>query len=418
MRVLLIVYDNNSYIAHFPISAAYVAASLIELGNEVTIYNQDVYHYPEKHLTEYLDCYQYDVIGVGMCGGYYQYQKLLKIVDAVHESSFVGKLWLGGHLVSPEPEYFQRITGADYICSGDFCDVVNTQPALDLFPIDYYSLARYPHATATDRCFPVLSGHGCPFKCTFCYRLTVGYKERPILSILDEITFLKANHVTYIDFADELLMVSRDRIQQLCRMMKTTGLKWSCNGRLNYARLDILKTMHESGCVFINYGIESLDDRVLYGMNKNLTVRQIYDGVQNTIDAGISPGLNVMFGNVGDTAETLQRTVDFLLRYDDHSQLRTIRPVTPYPGCDLYYYAIEYGLLRDVADFYENRHMNSDLLSVNFTDLSDDEFHRLLFEANKTLLESYYQYQLERVVKASKKLYLERDTSFRGYRQT
>ena len=110
--------------------------------------------------------------------------------------------------------------------------------------------------------------------------------------------------------------------------------------------------------------------------------------------------------------------MDFLLKYDDHSQLRTIRPVTPYPGSPLYYYAIEKGLLKDCADFYENKHINSDLLSVNFTELSDDEFHRLLFEANKTLLENYYKYQLEKSIDVSEKLYFEKDESFRGFRQT
>ena len=55
--------------------------------------------------------------------------------------------------------------------------------------------------------------------------------------------------------------------------------------------------------------------------------------------------------------------------------MRTIRPVTPYPGSPLYYYAIEKGLLKDCEDFYEKKHLNSDLLSINFTELTDNEFH-------------------------------------------
>jgi len=153
-------------------------------------------------------------------------------------------------------------------------------------------------------------------------------------------------------------------------------------------------------------------------MNKKLTTDQIIKGIEATLAEGISPGFNIIFGNIGETAEILQKGVEFLLKYDDHSQLRTIRPVTPYPGCDLYYYAIEKGLLKDCADFYENKHINSDLLSVNFTDLSDDEFHRVLYEANKTLLKNYYQHQLESMTRVAEKLYLEKDASFRGFRQT
>ena len=36
---------------------------------------------------------------------------------------------------------------------------------------------------------------------------------------------------------------------------------------------------------------------------------------------------------------------------DDGAQLRTFRPVTPYPGSPLYYYAIETDVLKDAEDF-------------------------------------------------------------------
>jgi len=215
-------------------------------------------------------------------------------------------------------------------------------------------------------------------------------------------------------------MSSAKRTVMLCEafIKAELNIKWSCNGRLNFAKPEVLKIMKKAGCVFINYGIESMDNGMLKVMNKNLTTDQIINGIEATLAEGISPGFNIIFGNIGETPEILQKGVDFLLKYDDHSQLRTIRPVTPYPGCDLYYYAIEKGLLKDCADFYENKHINSDLLSVNFTDLSDDEFYRVLFEANKTLLENYYQHQLESMTCVAEKLYFQRDASFRGFRQT
>jgi radical SAM superfamily enzyme YgiQ (UPF0313 family) len=194
------------------------------------------------------------------------------------------------------------------------------------------------------------------------------------------------------------------------------NMTWGCNGRLNYARKDVLKLMKEAGCTFINYGIESMDDTALRVMGKALTVKQITEGVENTLSAGISPGLNIIFGNIGETAEILQKGVDFLLKYDDHAQLRTIRPVTPYPGSPLYYYAIQKGLLGGPEDFYERKHNNSDLLSINFTNMSDQEVHRLLFEANKILIEKYYLDQQKRVTESAKRLYIDGDASFRGFR--
>ncbi|MFA5317542.1 MAG: radical SAM protein, partial [Dehalococcoidales bacterium] len=195
------------------------------------------------------------------------------------------------------------------------------------------------------------------------------------------------------------------------------GIKWSCNGRLNYAKPDVLKLMKRSGCLFINYGIEAMDDRILKNMQKALTTGQIVEGIKSTITEGISPGFNIIFGNIGENAETLRKGVEFLLEYDDGAQLRTIRPVTPYPGSALYYHAIEKGLLKDCEDFYENKHMNSDLMAVNFTDMTDDEYHMALFEANKRLMENYYRKKTAAMIEEAKNLYLNKNVNFRGFRQ-
>lgn len=248
-----------------------------------------------------------------------------------------------------------------------------------------------------------------------------GIHARSSENIVEEVKILmKDYYINYIDFNDELTMSSVPRITDLCESIikNKLNIRWSCNGRLNYAKADVLNLMKKAGCVHIGYGIESLDEQALRNMNKCLTVKQITRGIENTLKAGISPGFNIIFGNIGETRESLQKDVDFLLKYDDHSQMRTIRPVTPYPGSPLYYYAIEKGLLKDVADFYENKHVNSDLLAVNFTNLSDDEFHHALYEANHTLLTNYHSWQQRRMEEDLHKLYFEKDVTFRGFRHT
>ena len=462
MKVLVIVYDNDSYIHWFPLGLGYIAAALRNAGHEVTVYNQDRHHYPESHLTAYLKENRFDVIGLGVIAGYYQYRKLLAISKAVNEVPGRPFYVIGGHGPSPEPGYFLEKTGADAVVLGEgdttiveLIDAIAEKrslsgvkgiayldggklvtsgrrepikdldalpfPAWDLFPMDYYTLIRKPHTVNRDRVFPMLSGRGCPFKCNFCYRMDEGYRARSVESIVEEILILKKDYgVTYVDFSDELLMISKGRIENLCNafLKADLNIRWSCNGRLNYAEPETLKLMKKAGCVFINYGIESMDDETLKVMNKRLTTEEIIRGIEATMAEKISPGFNIIFGNIGETEKILQKGVDFLLKYDDHSQLRTIRPVTPYPGSDLYYYAIEKGLLKDCADFYDNKHVNSDLLSVNFTPLSDDEFHRVLFEANSTLLVNYYRELSDSMVETARNLYFNRNAGFRGFRQT
>jgi len=468
MRVLLVVYDNDMYCHWFPQGMAYIASALLQEGHDVEIYSQDKHHYPEEHLTAYLDENKFDVICVGVIAGYYQYRKLLKISDAINKSVNRPFYVLGGHGPSPEPEYFLRKTQADAVVIGEgektivelvsalsrkkqyfdyeyFRNVkgiayrickfifVNERrpliedidsipiPAYHLFPMDYYRMLRMPHCSNSDFVMPVLSGRGCTFKCNFCYRMDKGFRPRSNEKIIREIMLLKNRYdITYIAFSDELLMSSAERTVSLCEdiIKAELNIKWCCNGRLNFAIPDVLSFMKEAGCVFINYGIEAMDDTVLKNMNKVLTTEQIIEGIKATLEAGISPGFNIIFGNIGDNKETLRKGVEFLLKYDDGSQMRTIRPVTPYPGSPLYYHAIEKGLLKDCEDFYENKHINADLLSVNFTELSDDEFHRCLYEANNRLLHKYFKEKFYNLVEQSKKLYLEKNINFRGFRQS
>ena len=277
-----------------------------------------------------------------------------------------------------------------------------------------------PNAKKTYFALPVLTGRGCSFKCTFCYRMDEGFRQRSNESIIEELNLLKKDYaITYVMFSDELLMSSKERTISLCEafLKDDLNIRWTCNGRLNYAKPDILKLMKRAGCVFINYGIEAMDDLVLKNMNKGLTIKQVIEGIESTISAGISPGLNMLFGNIGDNKETLNKAVEFLLKYDDGAQLRTIKPVTPYPGSPLYYTAIDHGIIKDCGDFYENKHLNSDLITANFTELNDDEFHRCLFDANKKILTNYYNNQLSATIDQARKLYIDKDSSFRGFRQ-
>lgn len=152
----------------------------------MTIYSQDQHHYPDEHLTRYLDENEFDVVGVSVIAGYYQYRKLLKLSEAINASSRRPFYIIGGHGPSPEPEYFMAKTGADAIAIGegeatalelmdaiagkrpfasvqgiafrdaDTCVVTERcpliddvdsipTPAYDLFPMEYYRLIRMAH---------------------------------------------------------------------------------------------------------------------------------------------------------------------------------------------------------------------------------------------------------------------------------
>lgn len=464
MKILMVVYDNDSYTSWFPLGLAYLASAARNAGHEVEVYQQDIYHWPDRHLTEYLDGHDYDVVAVSVVGGYYQYHKLLSLSAAINASKKREgfKYTIGGHGPAAAPEYFLRKTNADAVGIGEgeisfvelldaFCgkrsmesvdgiafldkegNYVRTKPreliqnldeiawpAYDLFDMNYYSMVRMPNCKQNERTFPLLSGRGCIFKCNFCYRLDKGFRPRSTQGLIEEMKFLKNEYnISYINFSDELLMSSKQRTIDLCQAFIDADLNmhWCCNGRLNFADVPVLEKMKEAGCVFINYGIESLDDETLRVMHKGLTREMIIRGIENTLQVGISPGLNIIYGNINEPLSAINDAVDFLLKYDDHAQMRTIRPVTPYPGSELFDYANEHHLLNGVADFYENKHVNSDLLTVNFTQHTDEEIYQALYKANMRLIKRYEEVQSEKMAKVCEDLYLNKNVSYRGFRQ-
>lgn len=467
MKILMVVYDNDSYISWFPQGLAYLASAARNAGHEVTVYQQDIYHWPDSHLTDFLDKNSFDVVEVSVIGGYYQYHKLLSLSEAINASCNrnLFKYTIGGHGPASDPEYFLRKTGADVVGIGEgeitFVELLDAfagkrslesvdgiaffdknqrgryirtkqreliqnideiaWPAYDLFDMTHYALIRLPNIKGNERCIPLLSGRGCIFACNFCYRLDKGFRPRSAESIIEEIQYLKEKYnISYIAFSDELLMSSRERTMQLCDAFidAKLNIKWDCNGRLNFADVDVLEKMKAAGYVFINYGIESLDDETLRVMHKGLTRQMIIRGVENTLQVGISPGLNIIYGNINEPLSAIEDAVEFLLKYDDHAQMRTIRPVTPYPGTELFEYAIEHGMVKDTDDFYQNKHLNSDLLAVNFTQYSDGEIYEALYHANIRLIKRYNEVQMLASERICKDLYYNKNVAFRGFRQT
>ena len=167
--------------------------------------------------------------------------------------------------------------------------------------------------------------------------------------------------------------------------------------------------------------MESSDQNVLNLMKKNTTVEQNIKAAEIARKVGIGLGLNFIWGNKGDTEESLRKNVELIKTYNTYDQLRTIRPVTPYPGCELYYEAIEKGLLSGPEDFFE-KFKNSDLLTVNFTDIPEEKFYKLLFEANKELINDHYSHTTKNMEEANNlidsfyNIYFKGETKFRGAR--
>ncbi|MFC1675841.1 B12-binding domain-containing radical SAM protein [Planctomycetota bacterium] len=459
MKMSFIIHDYHQNRNSFPMGPAYLAAVLREKGHDIHIYNMAVYHYTIEEMVDFYKNNHFDAIGIGFICGYYSYKQVVRVCEALNTIKDRPPIILGGHGPAPEPEYFLRKLEADFVSLGEaeltlpilleaiankksYSEVpgfgyriedsvyLNEKsepvqdldtipfPAWDLFPMESYISNHAEPSKPTDRFGNIFSSRGCPYTCNFCYRMEKSIRLRSVDKVMEEMAMLMDRYnINYFQFQDELCMVNEKRIFEICDGIEKNNFKieFYLNGRLNIVNKAMLKRLKEVGCRFINYGIESADEEVLRLMNKKLDLEQIHRGLQITIEAGIEPGVNILFGNIGDTHESFEKSFTLLKQYDTFCQNRTIKPVTPFPGTPLYDYAIEKGLIKDADDFYK-KHVNSDRLTVNFSNVSDDEAYKMLFNANSELIREYHKRKAESHIGGLHKLLFEGEYDFRGVR--
>jgi anaerobic magnesium-protoporphyrin IX monomethyl ester cyclase len=470
-RVLFIVHDVYQEDNQFPLGIAYLASMLREYGAEVAVCCQDVYHYTNEELAEkFLLDQEYDLIGIGFLAARFR-ETVIGLCETVNKYKKGAKIIFGGHGPSSEPEYVLENTQADMIALGEAEETivevlgaviknrglkeikgiaykdekgaihVNSKrkpimnldhipfPAWDLFPMDIYTTnMQYHLQDDEEKAIQILTGRGCVNRCTFCYRMEKGVRFRSIDNLMLEIKKLYEDYgVTYFALQDEIFIASIGRLRDFVQGLKEYGLlnkiKYNINAgiRADIATDELATLLKESGCCYVNVGFESVTQECLDDFKKNTTVTDNYTTAKLMKKHDVPMGINFIWGIMSDTAETLQKSVDFIKEFQSYNELRTIRPITPFPGCELYNHAIKKEMLTGPEDFFE-KFKNSDLLTVNFTQLPDDEFYRLLFEANKELIIDYYQHtggdmlQAQRMIDNFYNLYFKGVTKFRGAR--
>ncbi len=96
----------------------------------------------------------------------------------------------------------------------------------------------------------------------------------------------------------------------------------------------LAKKMKEAGCKKISFGLESGSQRILDLMRKQATIEIGRKAVEMVVKQGILAHASFMFGNVGETEETIKETIKFAksLPLDNATFFIT----SPVPGTDLY----------------------------------------------------------------------------------
>ena len=224
--------------------------------------------------------------------------------------------------------------GQEKVMRCDHIEDIDEIPFPDRDIIDINSYRYYLDGQLTTT---MLSSRGCPFGCYFCANNAWGktLRMRSPRNVVDEVTMLKEKYgYRSIMFFDDTITVNKNRMSDICGMLKELAIIFRCFIRSDTVDAGILSKMKAAGCVEVGIGIESGSQRILTAVNKGETVRKNMEAVKACHSAGLRVKGFFIVGLPGENRESISQTMAFLDEADLDDLDITI--YSPYPGSKIY----------------------------------------------------------------------------------
>ncbi len=202
---------------------------------------------------------------------------------------------------------------------------------------------------------PVMTGRGCPYRCTYCCNTPIleGWRSKKTFlrkyepeAMVAELERLRDQYnVGYFEFWDELFLSNLKFVRAFFAIYKERiRLPFSINSRVEVMNEEFCRTAAEAGCHTIWFGIESGDEEYRARMlGRKMTNEQVIKAADNCRKAGI---FRLTFNIVGaplETAANMRKTLELNRRIAP--EFFFFFPYIPLRGTPLYKIAEEEGLL-------------------------------------------------------------------------
>jgi radical SAM superfamily enzyme YgiQ (UPF0313 family) len=199
------------------------------------------------------------------------------------------------------------------------------------------------------------------------------WRPRSAENVLDEIAWLIDRYnIRSIYFFDDNFTINRKRAVDICQGIICRGwnLKWACCSHVKNIKKELLDKMKKSGCVAVDFGVESGSNKILENINKKQTKSDIEKAFEMVHQAGILPRAYLMVGSPGEDESTIDETVQLIEQIKPASSLGA-NLLWLLPGTRIYKDAVAKGLVSE--DFW----LNSDDVPFNLQEHSLQELESL-----------------------------------------
>lgn len=270
---------------------------------------------------------------------------------------------------------YDDITGLLFKRDGHIIDNGLRPPIkdLDMLPIPKRELVNIDKY---ERIVNISTSRGCPGNCIYCAATALSgatYRVRSIENVFLEIVLIKSImgsklHKIYI--VDDTFTAMPERVKEFASMIKEYNLNvyWHCESRVDIMSEELLDLMADSGCIAIQYGLESGSQQVLDKIRKGIDLEHAKKIINYTFKKRITICLSFMLGHFCDTKETMEETGDFVKEmFNKYKAEIVVSFNTPFPGTWQHTNMDKLGM-RLITDKYKRFNLNTAIVETdNFT---------------------------------------------------
>jgi radical SAM superfamily enzyme YgiQ (UPF0313 family) len=213
---------------------------------------------------------------------------------------------------------------------------------------------------------PMMASRGCAFRCLFCVPNSVSFSreteylrvfgKKPKVAVasaakvIAEFESIAKQGYRSVSIIDDQFLWSKERTLEICNGVKDLGLEWGILSRADFLDdPEIVCALRDAGCTSVDIGVESLSQKTLDFVNKDLKVEKVEQAVNTCRECGLEPKLNILFGaSPTEDASAVRKTVSELRRLGLQRVMFSI--ATPFKGTRFHDHCTQNSYLVDDSD--------------------------------------------------------------------
>ena len=178
---------------------------------------------------------------------------------------------------------------------------------------------------------------GCLFNCAFCYDAKghQGVRPLPTERLRAELQLFAKQQVAQVWILDSTFNAPPERGKQLLKMLLELApqIHYHIEAKADFLDLETIELLSQLSCS-VQIGLQSATAKVLKPLHRNLLPKQMEQHLKQMSMAGITFGLDLIYGLPGDNHLGFEKSLDFTLQQQPNQV--DIFPLAVLPGTELF----------------------------------------------------------------------------------